>query len=111
MRSFPNSGANRGGWRNRLWSGKRAGRPGSESKDLSENILQGKVHTGGVRCKVSDAVTLKSISFPELSVGGTIDGLSVLLSDLELLEVRGEDARGSDRLVVINKHDPPWMTC
>jgi hypothetical protein len=97
---LPDSDANRRRRRRGLWG------PGSESKNVSEKILGGKVHTGSVKGKVGDTVALKGISFAKLSVSGAIDGLGVLLSDLELLELRGKDARGSNRLIVFKEHNP-----
>jgi hypothetical protein len=97
---LPDSDANRRRRRCELWG------PGSESKNVSEKILGGKVHPGSVKDKVGDTVALKGISFAKLSVSGAIDGLGVLLSDLELLELRGKDARGTNRLIVIKEHNP-----
>ena len=101
MRGLTNPDANRRGRRRRLWG------PGPESKDIGEEILGGKIHAGSVKGKVCDAVTVKSISFAELSVGSAINSLGVLLGNLKLLELGSKDARGSNRLVVIKKHDPP----
>jgi len=100
MGGFPDPDASRRGKQRGLWG------PGSESKNVGEKILGGKGHPGSVKGKVGDTVALKGISFAKLSVSGAIDGLGVLLSDLELLELRGKDAGGANRLIIIKEHNP-----
>ena len=81
--------------------------PGSKGENMSEVVLGSEVGPGSTAGEIVDTVELSVIGFTKLGIRSAIDGLGILLSDLELLKVRGEDARGSNGLVVINEHDPP----
>jgi hypothetical protein len=51
-------------------------------------------------------VELRGISFTKLNIGSAVDGFGTLLGDLELLELGSEDVGSTDRLIVIEEHDP-----
>ena len=79
--------------------------PGSEGENVSEMVLGGKVGPGSAEGQIGDAVKLSGVSFAELGISGAIESLGVLLSGLKLLKLRGKDAGGANRLIVIKKHD------
>ena len=76
---------------------------GPESKDTGKIVLGGEMGANSTAGEVANAAELRGISFTKLSA---VDGFGTLLGDLELLELGGEDVGSTDRLIVIEEHDP-----
>jgi hypothetical protein len=79
---------------------------GPESKDTGKIVLGGEMGANSTAGEVANAAELRGISFTKLSIGSAVDGFGTLLGDLELLELGGEDVGSTDRLIVIEEHDP-----
>ena len=96
--SDPNPGK-RGRWCELRWSG-------PEGEDTGKIVLGGEMGASSTAGEVANAAKLRSISFTKLSIGSAVDGFGTLLGDLELLELGSEDVGSTDRLIVIEEHDP-----
>ena len=79
---------------------------GPEGEDRDKMVLGGEMGASSAAGEVTNATTLGSISFTKLSIRSAVDGFGTLLGDLELLELGSEDVGSTDRLIVIEEHDP-----
>ena len=77
---------------------------GPESENIDKMVLGGSVGASSTASEVTNAAMLDSISFTKLSICSTVNSLSTLLGDLELLETRGEDVWRADGLIVLDEH-------
>ena len=99
-RGFPDSDPDKRRRGCRLWGS------GPEGEDIDKMVLGGEMGTSSAAGEVTDAATLDGVCFAKLSIRSAIDGFGTLLSDLKLLELRGEDVGRADGLIVFNEHNP-----
>ena len=99
-RGFPDSDPDKRRRGCRLWGS------GPKGEDVDKMVLGGEMGTSSAAGEITDAATLDGVCFAKLSIRSAIDGFGTLLSDLKLLELRGEDVWRADGLIVFDEHTP-----
>ena len=79
---------------------------GPKSEDIDKMVLGGDMGTSSTAGEITDAAALDGVCFTKLSVRSAINSFGTLLSDLKLLELRGEDVGRADGLIVFDEHTP-----
>jgi hypothetical protein len=79
---------------------------GPKGEDVDKMVLGGEMGTSSAAGEITDAATLDGVCFAKLSIRNAIDSFGTLLSDLKLLELRGEDVGRADGLIVFDEHTP-----